>query len=299
MPTKRFMIISVILCIALFGCGKKKDNDSAGNIDSLETASLSSEESDDIFEEFYDEEGKKKEEKERAKTSADDFPASSETEFRPGGRYVVQVSCVLSKGLAVSVASRLGKKGYPAYVAEVENPTPELIGTYYRIRIGGFDGISKAKDFADNHLTRDGYEYWVDNRSNDNVGMGGYGLGENTSESYERAYTPKPEPAGITPAEDFSASETPTFKESNASLEQSVPKPVQEAPNEDMSVTEEETTPTQESILEPATPSPKTKTEVTPVQTQTPSEEPIKPPVQKKDEWGEPEEEWGTDTTGW
>ena len=298
MPLKSLMIISVIFCIALFGCSKKKGKDSAENIDSLETASLSSEESDDIFEEFYDEEGEKKEEEETAESSLEDFPTSSEAEFNPSGRYVVQVSCVLSKSLADNVASRLENKGYPAYIAEVENPTPELIGTYYRIRIGGFTGVSKARSFAENYLTRDGYEYWVDNRSNDNVGMGGYGLGESSSGSYEKAYTPEPEPATTAPSEDWSASEAPTPEKSKVT-QPPTPEPVTEAPKEDLTATEEETTPTQESVEEPTTPSPETKTEVTPVQTETPTKEPEQPPAEKEDEWGETEEEWGSDTTGW
>lgn len=298
MPLKSLMIISVIFCIAFFGCSKKKGKDSAENIDSLETASLSSEESDDIFEEFYDEEGEKKEEEKTAESSSEDFPTSSEAEFNPSGRYVVQVSCVLSKSLADNVASRLENKGYPAYVAEVENPTPELIGTYYRIRIGGFTGVSKARNFAENHLTRDGYEYWVDNRSNDNVGMGGYGLGESSSGSYEKTYTPEPTPSTEAPSEDWSASEALTPVESKVT-QPSTPEPVTEAPKEDWGATEEKTTPTQESVEEPTTPSPETKTEVTPVQTEAPAKEPEQPPAEKKDEWGETEEEWGSDTTGW
>jgi hypothetical protein len=77
---------------------------------------------------------------------------------------------------------------YPAYTAAVQNPTPSLSGTYYRVRIGGFAGFAAAKAFAEKSLVTNGYQYWVDRKSNDNVGMEGNGLGSSApSGSYEKA----------------------------------------------------------------------------------------------------------------
>lgn len=285
MSSKSLMVICLMLCIFLFGCGKKKGKDAAEGIDSLETASLS-EESDDIFEEFYEEE------KEKEESTIEDFPTSSQPEFSPGGRYVVQVSCVISKNLAQNVASQLESKGYPTYIAEVENPTPDLMGMYYRIRIGGFTGVSKARDFGENHLTRDGYEFWVDNRSNDNVGMGGQGLGESSSGGYEGTYTPEPEPAATAPSEDWTASETTTPDESIVT-QPFTPVPVTEPPKEEIKAA----TPATETVQEP-TPQP-TETTPAPAQTETTTQPPVKTPPEPEDEWGEKEDEWGADTTGW
>jgi len=281
MFSKSITVMCLLLCIILFGCGKKKGKDAAQSIDSLETASLSTE-SDDIFEEFY-EEGEEKKEEKKKESPIDDFPTSSQPEFNPNGRYVVQVSCVLSKSLAQDVASRLENKGYPTYIAEVENPTPELMGLYYRIRIGGFTGVSKARDFGENYLTRDGYEFWVDNRSNDNVGMGGPGLGESSGGGYEQSYTPapEPEPATTAPAEDWSAPE-PTTPDESVVTQPSTPVPVTQPPAEEVP----ETTPATEAVQEP-TPTP------------TPTPTPVETPPEPQEEWGGTEDEWGADTTGW
>ena len=292
MSSKSLLVICLTLCIVLFGCGKKKGQDAAKAIDSLETASLS-EESDDIFEEFYDEE-KEKKEGEKEESTMEDFPTSSQPEFNPSGRYVVQVSCVLSRSLAEDVASQLETKGYPAYIAEVENPTPELMGTYYRIRIGGFTGVSKARDFGENHLTREGYEFWVDNRSNDNVGMGGSGLGESSGGGYTEPYTPapEPEPAATAPSEDWTTPESTTPDESRVT-QPSTPVPVTEPPQEEI----QPATPATETVQEP-TPQP-TETAPAPTQTETTTQPPVETPPEPEDEWGETEDEWGTDTTGW
>ncbi len=273
MLLRTLMSLLLIFCILFCGCGKKKKADEAA--DQAEIESVTTEESDDIFDEFYDEEGEKKEE-------PDNFSTPSSTpQFDPNGRYVVQVSCVLSKALAQDVVAKLENKGYPTYIAEVDNPTPDLIGTYQRIRIGGFNGISTAKNFAVDYLTPEGYDYWVDNRSNDNVGMGGYeGLGQSSGGGYERGYTS--EPATTPPAEDWGASEPEPVPATTS-------EPAAQAPADDWGTSEPVTTPaaaTTTTIPEPAA-QPPAKT--TPESDATTAE----------DEWGEAEDEWGSDTTGW
>ncbi|MDR0304528.1 MAG: SPOR domain-containing protein [Chitinispirillales bacterium] len=112
-----------------------------------------------------------------AKVSSSSYSDFSEVKFSANGRYVVQISTVASSELAKSIVKKLEKNGYPAYVAKVENPTTALIGIYYRVRVGGFDRVSDAKYFGENILRPLGYDYWVDNKSNDNLGISGTGLG--------------------------------------------------------------------------------------------------------------------------
>ncbi|MDB5049804.1 MAG: Sporulation domain protein [Fibrobacteres bacterium] len=102
--------------------------------------------------------------------------------FSDAGHYVVQVAVFKSKHQAAGLVEKLANSGYPAYVAEVENPVPALAGTYHRVRIGKFLHITDAKSFGENTLKPMGYEFWVDNKKNDAVGGDGSG------------YTPAPEP---------------------------------------------------------------------------------------------------------
>ncbi len=258
MHLKDLFGLILILCVLFCGCSKKKQ---AEEIDNTKIENVASEESDDIFDEFYEDEGKKE-----ADAEPEEFRTSSSApEFNPEGRYVVQVSCVLSKRLAEDVVAKLENKGYPTYIAEVDNPTPDLMGTYQRIRIGGFTGISQAKNFGENYLSQDGYEYWVDNRSNDNVGMGGYeGLGQ--SSGYESAEPAQP----------------------SAAWEDTEPAPAVE------SVPAQPVEP--EPVATPA-PEPPAPEPVAPAPAATPEKATTPPPAE--DEWGDADDEWGSDTTGW
>lgn len=100
--------------------------------------------------------------------------AASEAGFSDAGHFVVQVAIFKSKKQAASLVEKLSGQGYPAYVAEVTDPVPQLSGTYHRVRIGKFLKIADAKAFGDNTLKPLGYDYWVDNKKNDGIGgMGG------------------------------------------------------------------------------------------------------------------------------
>lgn len=95
--------------------------------------------------------------------------------FSEDGRFVVQVAIFKSKRQAAALVEKLANSGYPAYVAEVENPVPDLPGTYHRVRIGKFLKIADARAFGDNTLKPLGYDFWVDNKKNDAVGGDGSG----------------------------------------------------------------------------------------------------------------------------
>lgn len=173
------VIVAGLLAVAFVAdCSKKKTTPDKGHATTPATVPTTATASQDIFDEFY------KEDSSASKKATAPAPKSTTTsrssvkpDFSDNGRFIVQVSTVRSRLLADEVASKLSAKGYPAYVAQVENPTPSLYGTYYRVRIGGFTGISAAKSFGENSLSAEGYEYWVDNRSNDNVGLQGGGMG--------------------------------------------------------------------------------------------------------------------------
>jgi len=99
--------------------------------------------------------------------------AASEAGFSDAGHIVVQVAIFKSKKQAASLVEKLSGEGYPAYVAEVTDPVPQLSGTYHRVRIGKFLKVADAKAFGDNTLKPLGYDYWVDNKKNDGVGGAG------------------------------------------------------------------------------------------------------------------------------
>jgi hypothetical protein len=195
--------VIVIAFIALFtvsGCGSKQ-KPAPAKMPQVSKEPSAAADTADIFKEFYAEDSSKKKAGGKANKAAKQATFStsaSSSSFQPAfsaqGRYTVQITCVRSKSFADGMTGKMKDKGYPAYVAEVENPTPNLSGTFYRVRIGGFDGISAAKSFCENILTPSGYQYWIDKKSNDNVGMEGYGLGSgsagsNAAASYQNVPT--------------------------------------------------------------------------------------------------------------
>jgi sporulation related protein len=116
--------------------------------------------------------------------------------FSDAGHYVVQVAVFKSKRQAANLVEKLANSGYPAYVAEVENPVPELSGTYHRVRIGKFLKITDARTFGENTLKPNGYDFWVDNKKNDAIG--GDGAAYSAPAAAEPAYSA---PARSAPAE--------------------------------------------------------------------------------------------------
>ncbi len=268
MSVKNLICLLIITGLFLVGCGKKKDELSAQDA-IIDTLAMKDTTDDEMFNEFYEDTTD-----DEFETKTDDFTSTSSPsgtpQFNPNGRYTVQVSCVLSERFAQSIAGKLEDRGYPAYVAEVQNPTPELVGNYYRIRIGGFTGVSMAREFAENYLVNDGYDYWVDNRSNDNVGLSGSGMGQTSTAEYE-TYKPVEQ----------------------ESIEYTQPVQTQQAPSQQVQTTP---APTQQA---PQTTTPATTQQQQPVSQQPTQQQQQTPASQqpKEDEWGD--DDWGTDTTSW
>lgn len=121
--------------------------------------------------------------------------AASEAGFSDAGHIVVQVAIFKSKKQAAALVEKLSGQGYPAYVAEVTDPVPQLSGTYHRVRIGKFLKIADAKAFGENTLKPLGYDYWVDNKKNDGVGGAGGGYSAPAPEA-----SPAEAPAAEAPA---------------------------------------------------------------------------------------------------
>lgn len=198
-----FVCVSCVVCLS--SCGKKQPKQTKASTPQVSKPVAQAPDTSDVFKEFYSDDatdGKTKAKPVANKKVSKQEPVSKGSsfsgEFSETGAYTVQVSCVRSKELADAVAEKMKAKGYPAYVAEVQNPTPALSGAYYRVRIGGFAGISQAKDFGENTIVAEGSQYWVDKKSNDNVGMEGYGLGSGSSSStssYGTTSTPASTPS--------------------------------------------------------------------------------------------------------
>lgn len=118
------------------------------------------------------------------------------------GQYVIQVGIKPSRKAAQAIADKLAESNISAYLVEVENPG-ELEGTYYRVRVGYFSTIASAQAYGKEVIAALNLDWWVDNRSNDQVGnpSGGYYGGSQSyddSQSYEEeepAPAPEPEPA--------------------------------------------------------------------------------------------------------
>ncbi len=237
LPVK-VLITGILVIAVLAGCGKKKSQeDEFAETPALETSSL---DTPDIFDEFYKDETEAPqtyvepvEKSKSVKKEPVQVPsASSFAEFSDNGRYVLQISTIRSRTLADEISSQLNAKGYPAYVAEVSDPTPSLPGKYYRVRIGAFRSVSAAKNFGESVLVPGGYDFWVDNKANDNVGIEGYGMGEGTS--YETSYgtslstpTPSPAPAFVPAPQSAPAAQQPA---SSPVTQETISVPVNPAP---------------------------------------------------------------------
>lgn len=208
LPGKMILLSALAITALMTGCGKKK---SSGDDEfAIQTKpAVTPEATEDIFDEFYKEDSAAAG-KEQSAMQEPVVRSSAPPSFSENGRYAVQVSTLPSRSMADALAAKLDARGYPSYVAEVQDPTPSLSGTYYRVRIGGFDGVSVARAFGEGTLLAEGYDYWVDYRSNDNVGLEGYGMGmgsstdystsTSTSATYDQSYTsPPPPPATVEP----------------------------------------------------------------------------------------------------
>lgn len=126
--------------------------------------------------------------------------------FSDDGRYVVQIAVYKSRKQSNNLVEKLKEAGYPAYVASVEDPTPDLTGTWYRVRIGNFADAKSARNFGEETLRGQGYDYWVDNKSNDHKAIAASDAGSSYSEPAASSYT-EPASSYSPPAEPVSVPE--------------------------------------------------------------------------------------------
>ena len=194
-----------ILALAI-GCEKKQETPAVvEEVPSWETPENLSEEPalDETEEEEEEGEAPTFTTPEEMEPETETYSADQEL-FTDAGGFVVQVNVFKSERRAENLVSSLAERGFPAYVATVEDPTPELPGTYHRVRIGNFRSIADAKTFGENTLLPMGYDYWVDNKSHDAVGYAGLPGYEGTTDygtdtyetGYESDYTTTEEETG-------------------------------------------------------------------------------------------------------
>ncbi len=100
----------------------------------------------------------------------------------PGGAYTLQVGIFNSERQASRLAEKLKTQGFPAYVTRVQDPTPELQGTYYRVRVGAFKSSSGARAYGKANLAPQGIAFWADLKGRD-------------TQPVNQVFKPKPLPA--------------------------------------------------------------------------------------------------------
>jgi hypothetical protein len=201
---KRTLLITMAVCgLILSGCGKKPKQAQVQNVPQIPeapaVAAPAKTDTGDVFKEFSKKGSKEAEGKGNKKAIA---PESYTPEFSENGRYVVQIAAASARTAADELAAAFKGKGYPAYVVEVQNPTPALQGTYYRVRIGGFTMLADAKAFGENILRLANYDYWVDLKSNEGMTYGSP-VNQSTSTPYS---TPAP-----TPSSSYEPASTPVY----------------------------------------------------------------------------------------
>jgi cell division protein FtsN len=213
----KLLVTGVLATLLVGGCVQKKPQSRKNTTQPPKTVSTPVlKDTTDIFDEFYKDEAASKSTPEQT-SGAKTFSTSSSSKRKvsvPSGQivengpYVLQVSTVRSKKLADKVASQLEGMGFPSYVAEVQSPTPSLSGTFYRVRVGGFSSGPSARAFGESTLKDAGFDFWVDKRANDNIGIDGSGMGSSGSSysgsssysSGSSSYSSTPSTYSATPA---------------------------------------------------------------------------------------------------
>jgi len=105
------------------------------------------------------------------------------------GAYTLQVGIYSSEALARKRALALENQGFPAYVARVNNPKPDMQGTYYRVRVGSFASSADARAYGATNLAPAGVDFWADLKGRD-------------TQPVQQVFKPKtlPPPAPVAPA---------------------------------------------------------------------------------------------------
>jgi len=107
-------------------------------------------------------------------------PCDTDSEQLSSGRYTIQIAVFPSESSAKSLVKKMSANGIKAYYAHVDNPA-QLLGSYYRVRVGFFNGRSEAENFAKAKLEPIGYAWWVDKRKNDKLGNTGASMSFSSS----------------------------------------------------------------------------------------------------------------------
>ena len=183
MSLVKTLLLGVLgISFILVGCDKKPGRPVPAQLPSTTGQSAKSD-SNDIFNEFYSDSAEASDKEKNtgtfspnqakkqatAATAKADANDSYTPVFSDNGRYVVQIATMASRWLADELAAEMKEKGYPSYVIEVQDPAPNLTGTYYRVRIGGFNTSVEAKAFGENVLRPANFDYWVDRKANESA----------------------------------------------------------------------------------------------------------------------------------
>ena len=173
---KGYLIVMVMTGILLSGCSKHKSiaTSQAPTVPEVQKSPASSK-SEEAFNKYYT--GVIDTAKFRAKTAGTFSMRKPETtppiivgantlSVSENGNFDVQVASTPSNSEAKFVASKFKKMGYSSYILEVQNPRPDLQGTYYRVRIGSFATEADGKTFGETVVRPEHLDYWVVHKSN-------------------------------------------------------------------------------------------------------------------------------------
>lgn len=204
--TRIFLIAAIGVSSIVSGCAKKPKQPLSDAASSTASAPAVKKDSTDIFNEFYTDSAvaldkvkniktfTMKPSKAASKGAVPETPGSYTPSFSDNGRFIVQVASMASRWLADELATQFKEKGYPSYVLEVQNPTANLTGTFYRVRIGSFATSVEAKAFAENILVPAHFDFWIDRKSNESSAPLESQLNQRSSSYVTSTYTPPPPP---------------------------------------------------------------------------------------------------------
>lgn len=86
------------------------------------------------------------------------------TDITPIESYVIQIASYKQKSDADSLVEKLREKDYTAYSELTQNPSPNMRGFVWRVRIGSFKTFKDADDFGKIIKIKENFDYWVDRR---------------------------------------------------------------------------------------------------------------------------------------
>jgi cell division septation protein DedD len=98
------------------------------------------------------------------------------------GKYTIQIAIFPNEGNAKKLVKKMANNNINSYYAKVDNPA-QLLGSYYRVRVGYFDEKPVAENFARARLEPLGYTWWVDRSNRDNIGSSSYA----SDQAYDKA----------------------------------------------------------------------------------------------------------------